>query len=85
MYPSDRRRCCGGFSTWRGPRPQNFLDLVSNTNTHAARTHARSSRGVNPGRLLVLLPGQVVPTAQGARAWSQATVRALLMREGGTK
>lgn len=23
-----------------------------------------------------------VPTAQGARAWSQATVRALLMREG---
>ena len=24
----------------------------------------------------------VVPTAQGARAWSQATVRALLMREG---
>jgi hypothetical protein len=24
-----------------------------------------------------------VPTAQGARAWSQVTVRALLMREGG--
>jgi hypothetical protein len=23
-----------------------------------------------------------VPTAQGARTWSQATVRALLMREG---
>jgi hypothetical protein len=26
-----------------------------------------------------------VPTAQGAPAWSQATVRALLMREGGAK
>jgi hypothetical protein len=23
-----------------------------------------------------------VPTAQGARAWSQTTIRALLMREG---
>jgi len=28
------------------------------------------------------LSTDAVPTAQGARAWSQATVRALLMREG---
>jgi hypothetical protein len=28
------------------------------------------------------LNNDAVPTAQGARAWSQATVRALLMREG---
>jgi hypothetical protein len=28
------------------------------------------------------LDRDVVPTAQGARVWSQATVRALLLREG---
>ena len=28
------------------------------------------------------LSKDAVPTAQGARAWSQASVRALLMREG---
>ena len=28
------------------------------------------------------LDRDVVPTAQGARVWPQATVRALLMREG---
>jgi hypothetical protein len=33
-------------------------------------------------RLARDLNKDAVPTAQGARAWSQATVRALLMREG---
>ena len=27
---------------WRAPGAQNFLDLVSNTNTHATRTHAQA-------------------------------------------
>ena len=31
------------------------------------------------------LSKDAVPTAQGARVWSQSTVRALLMREGATR
>jgi hypothetical protein len=41
--------------------------------THGGQDRVRHSRDLNQ---------DAVPTAQGARAWSQATVRALLMREG---
>jgi hypothetical protein len=47
---------------------------------HMARVFAELER--DPRTPLGDLNNDAVPTAQGARAWSQATVRALLMREG---
>ena len=44
---------CGGTgsgqrTTWRAPRAQNFLDLVSDTNTHAARTRTGATHARDP-------------------------------------
>jgi Recombinase len=55
---------------------------VSNTNTHAGHTQRERTEGKTAYAIARDLNKDAVPTEQGAHAWSQATVRTLLMREG---